>query len=85
MTTSSVSSDISADDYAQKLFASALGAFEILGAHAGERLGWYRSLATCFGGGASRADLDAGALLPGMAGDAGQFRDPDRRCRYHCR
>lgn len=57
MTTSSVSSDISADDYAQKLFASALGAFEILGAYAGDRLGWYQSLAT--DGPASAAELAA--------------------------
>lgn len=73
MTTASTPSGITADGYAQKLFTSALGAREILSAYVGDRLGWYRSLAT--DGPASSVELTARTstqerVLPGMAGDA---------------
>jgi SAM-dependent methyltransferase len=37
---------LSADEYAEKLFGSGLGALEVLSAWVGDRLGWYRSLVT---------------------------------------
>jgi SAM-dependent methyltransferase len=57
MTTASTPFEITAEGYAQKLFDSALGAFEVLSAYAGDRLGWYRSLAT--DGPASSVELAA--------------------------
>jgi predicted O-methyltransferase YrrM len=38
-------SAVSADDFAERILASALGGFEILSIHVGDRLGWYRALA----------------------------------------
>ncbi|MFY0409333.1 class I SAM-dependent methyltransferase [Solicola sp. PLA-1-18] len=37
--------DVSADVYAERLLASALGAYEVLGAYVGDRAGWWRALA----------------------------------------
>ncbi|MFD6090533.1 class I SAM-dependent methyltransferase [Oerskovia sp. NPDC060338] len=34
------------DEFAERLFASSLGAIEVFGVYLGDRLGWYRSLAT---------------------------------------
>lgn len=38
-------SEVSADDFAERILASALGGIEILSIHVGDRLGWYRALA----------------------------------------
>ena len=37
--------DPTAEEFAERLLASALGFADILAAHLGDRLGWYRSLA----------------------------------------
>ncbi|MET4225901.1 methyltransferase domain-containing protein [Oerskovia enterophila] len=44
-----------ADEFAERLFASALGALDVFSVYLGDRLGWYRSLAT--DGPASSAEL----------------------------
>ncbi len=44
-TTADPPAETTADDFAERLFTSALGAMEILSVYAGDRLGWYRSLA----------------------------------------
>jgi len=44
-----------ADAFAERLFASTLGTFDVLAVYLGDRLGWYRSLAT--GGSATPAEL----------------------------
>ncbi len=36
--------DVTAEQFAERLFASALGFADILAVHLGDRLGWYRSL-----------------------------------------
>jgi len=46
-----------ADAFAERLFGSALGAIDVLSAYLGDRLGWYRSLAT--DGPATPAELAA--------------------------
>jgi len=38
--------DLTADAFAQRLFTSALGGLEAMSVYVGDRLGWYRSLAT---------------------------------------
>jgi SAM-dependent methyltransferase len=43
---SSAPPDVSAVEFAERLLASALGFADILAAHLGDRLGWYRSLVT---------------------------------------
>ena len=46
MTTDAPTTDgPTADAFAERLFASALGAIDVLSAYLGDRLGWYRSLA----------------------------------------
>ncbi len=45
MTVTSPLAELTADAFAERLFSSALGAFECLSVYVGERLGWYRSLA----------------------------------------
>ncbi len=44
--TTEQASELTADAFAERLFMSTLGAMEILSVYAGDRLGWYRSLAT---------------------------------------
>ena len=46
MTTTSTAAELTADAYAAKLFGAVLGAFETLSVYAGDRLGWFASLAT---------------------------------------
>ena len=46
-----------ADAFAERLFGSALGAIDVLSAYLGDRLGWYRSLAS--DGPATPAELAA--------------------------
>ncbi|MFF2620732.1 class I SAM-dependent methyltransferase [Oerskovia jenensis] len=46
-----------ADEFAERLFASALGALDVFSVYLGDRLGWYRSLAT--DGPATSAELAA--------------------------
>lgn len=43
--TTSDTSGVTADEFAERLFQSALGAFETLSVYIGDRLGWYRALA----------------------------------------
>ncbi|CAA9403912.1 MAG: hypothetical protein AVDCRST_MAG75-2313 [uncultured Propionibacteriaceae bacterium] len=57
MTTTSRPAVLTADDYSQKVFTAALGAFETLSLYAGDRLGWLRSLAA--DGPATAAELAA--------------------------
>lgn len=57
MATPTLSAGLSAAEYAEKLFASGLGALEVLSAWVGDRLGWYRSLVT--DGPATTAELAA--------------------------
>jgi 2-polyprenyl-3-methyl-5-hydroxy-6-metoxy-1,4-benzoquinol methylase len=49
--------ELSADAFAERLFGSALGAFETFSVYVGERMGWYRSLAD--DGPATSAELAA--------------------------
>jgi SAM-dependent methyltransferase len=46
MTTAEGVTDQTADAFAERLFASALGGLEAMSIYVGDRLGWYRSLAT---------------------------------------
>jgi SAM-dependent methyltransferase len=46
MATTEETVQVTADAFAQRLFASALGGLEALSVYVGDRLGWYRSLAT---------------------------------------
>ncbi|MGV9414750.1 class I SAM-dependent methyltransferase [Nocardia sp. NPDC003693] len=48
-----------AEQFAERMFGAALGAIDILAAHLGDRLGWYRALAE--GGPADAAELTARA------------------------
>nr|MBA2530028.1 SAM-dependent methyltransferase [Euzebyales bacterium] len=59
MTTATAPRDVTADEFAERLFGAALGTLEILSIYLGDRLGWYRALA--HGGPASAADLVARA------------------------
>ena len=52
---SSAPPDVSAGEFAERLLASALGFADILAAHLGDRLGWYRSLVA--GGPSTAAQL----------------------------
>jgi len=58
-TTTTPPSDVTADEFAERLFGAALGTMEILSVHLGDRLGWYRALAE--GGPASPEELVARA------------------------
>ncbi len=57
MTTTAQPPDASVEAFAERLFSSALGAVECLSVYVGERLGWYRSLAS--DGPATPAELSA--------------------------
>ncbi len=46
MTAITTAPELTADAYAAKLFGAVLGAFETLSVYAGDRLGWFTSLAT---------------------------------------
>ena len=46
MTATEDTADLTADAFAERLFASALGGLEAMSVYVGDRLGWYRSLAT---------------------------------------
>ena len=70
-----------ADDYAARVLQSALGAAETMAIYLGDRLGWYRSLAT--EGSATAAELadphrNECALRPRVARAAGCHRTPRR-------
>ncbi|MFR9751005.1 class I SAM-dependent methyltransferase [Nocardia sp. 004] len=49
------SAEVTAEQFAERLMASALGAIDLLAIHLGDRLGWYRALAEH--GGADAAEL----------------------------
>lgn len=55
-TVDSPSSELSTDDFAERMLTSALGGIEILSVHMGDRLGWYAALAEAP---ATSADLAA--------------------------
>jgi SAM-dependent methyltransferase len=46
MATTEGTADLTADAFAQRIFASTLGGLEAISVYVGDRLGWYRSLAT---------------------------------------
>jgi SAM-dependent methyltransferase len=46
MAATEAATDLTADAFAERLFASALGGLEAMSVYVGDRLGWYRSLAT---------------------------------------
>ena len=94
MTTSETTSDtdVTADDFAERILASALGAFEMLSIYVGDRLGWYRRAWPQQSGHGSRArrrDVHPRAVCARVARAAGRLRilvtdpgdEPDRR-RY---
>ncbi len=56
-TTTTQPSELTADAFAERVFASALGGLESLSMYVGDRLGWYRALAA--GGPATPAELAA--------------------------
>ena len=65
------------DEFADHLFQAALGTFEILAIHLGDRLGWYRALAERRARPtrrAGRAHRLRRAVRTGVAGAAGRGR-----------
>ena len=70
------------DAFAERLFGAALGAYELMTVHLGDRLGYYRALAEggeVDVGRARRRDRDRRALRARMARAAGGRRDPGGR------
>ncbi|MEU7990748.1 class I SAM-dependent methyltransferase [Streptosporangium canum] len=59
MTTQTTQTSQTTEEFAERLLRSALGAFEVLSVHLGDRLGWYRALAGH--GPATAAELTARA------------------------
>ena len=71
--------DAQRDALAERLFGAALGAYELMTVHLGDRLGYYRALADGVRSHVGRArgsDRDGRALRTRVAGAAGGRGDP---------